>query len=332
MINTKKINEINLLFEKELNAGAVLQLCTDTSVWTKGFGTYANKEDNYLTNLKFPLYSISKTILAVFALDLHEKGVIDLDAPISIQLDPEIPGWLRNASLRHLLAHRSGLADYGSLDSYHSAVKANPSAVPEKNYFINEIFKKGPQSKLDDSFLYSNVGYYIIKEIIQNKMNLNLHDIFSKIVGSKLNIHMEYLSGTSSNLMDGISSYLSSPPTKINSLYNFDWVFHGSFCSDISNLNQLFFNIETLLTEKNFSEMTKLHKINFSYPHYNASYGLGLMGDMESKFGPIYGHNGGGPGFSTAVYRIPQKNIAIAAVVNHDNLIEAADLIFSALS
>ena len=57
-------------------------------------------------------------------------------------------------------------------------------------------------------------------------------------------------------------------------------------------------------------EMTNLHRLDFPHPDIRPSYGLGLMGDLHSKFGSIFGHNGGGPGFSIAVYSAPEKEIS----------------------
>ena len=63
----------------------------------------------------FPYWSFTKTVIAICALKLVERGVLDLDA----RLDGE------PYSLRQLLKHTSGLPDYGQFSEYHSAVAAN---------------------------------------------------------------------------------------------------------------------------------------------------------------------------------------------------------------
>lgn len=77
--------------------------------------------------------------------------------------------------------------------------------------------------------------------------------------------------------------------------------------------------------------MTILHPLPFPHPEIQPSYGLGLMGDMNSKFGPVYGHNGGGPGFSVAAYIAPEKGTTVAAVVNRDSTVEAEKIVFEIL-
>ena len=62
----------------------------------------------------FRVGSITKTFTAIAALQLWERGAVDLDAPAgdylrAYQLVPAQPGW-RPATLRHLLTHTSGIA------------------------------------------------------------------------------------------------------------------------------------------------------------------------------------------------------------------------------
>ena len=59
-----------------------------------------------------PWWSFTKTILSAAALALVRDGILALDAPL-----PDKP-----YTLRHLLQHRSGLADYGWFPEYHEAV------------------------------------------------------------------------------------------------------------------------------------------------------------------------------------------------------------------
>ncbi|RAH04229.1 hypothetical protein DJ480_00325 [Pseudomonas sp. Leaf98] len=59
-----------------------------------------------------PWWSFTKTVLAATALSLVRDGLIGLDDPI-----PDHP-----FTLRQLLRHEAGLADYGELAEYHTAV------------------------------------------------------------------------------------------------------------------------------------------------------------------------------------------------------------------
>ncbi len=68
--------------------------------------------------LTAPWWSFTKTALAATTLTLVRDGLIGLDDPI---LDQPF-------TLRQLLRHEAGLADYGELAEYHSAVENSEPA------------------------------------------------------------------------------------------------------------------------------------------------------------------------------------------------------------
>ena len=68
-----------------------------------------------------PWWSFTKTVLAATALSLVRDGLIRLDDPI---LDQPF-------TLRQLLRHEAGLADYGELAEYHTAVTNSEPAWSE---------------------------------------------------------------------------------------------------------------------------------------------------------------------------------------------------------
>jgi CubicO group peptidase (beta-lactamase class C family) len=76
------------------------------------------------TDSGFPIYSITKTLIAICALRLAEAGAIRLDAPVR-DWRPEV-GLPVTVALTHVLQHTSGLRDYGPLPEYHRAVRTHP--------------------------------------------------------------------------------------------------------------------------------------------------------------------------------------------------------------
>ena len=67
-----------------------------------------------------PWWSFTKTVLAATALTLVRDGLLGLDDPF------EGKGY----TLRQLLRHEAGLADYGELAEYHAAVANRETAWP----------------------------------------------------------------------------------------------------------------------------------------------------------------------------------------------------------
>lgn len=316
---------IHALLVKNGDPGALVEIrSTDSAPLILKFGI----KDPAAT---FPIYSIAKSILAVLTLDLANEGKLQLDTEVGSYSRRKIPDWLKKASLRNLLSHRSGLFDYGPLKEYHDAVKASPGHVEGQESFIERVFEKGPQFEANQSFFYSNVGYTLIREIIEDNTGVDFQTLFDQRIGDALQIKMEFLRGPSEKIMSGFSPYLSETSPDVKGLYDFDWVFHGTFRASISDLTKFFLGIDQLVGASAFTEMTKLYPLEFPHPDIHPSYGLGLMGDMTTGFGPVYGHNGGGPGFSIAAYAAPTKNVVVGAVINRDSSLEAEKLVFETI-
>jgi D-alanyl-D-alanine carboxypeptidase len=94
-----------------------------------------------------PLWSFTKTVMAIVALHLVEQGLVDLDAPL--------PG--AAYCLRDLLCHTEGLPDYGSNAAHQAAVARGDSAWPMER-LLTEI-PPAPRHAPGEGWGYSNIGY-----------------------------------------------------------------------------------------------------------------------------------------------------------------------------
>lgn len=113
---------------------------------------------------QFRVASISKTILAVTALELVEDGVLELDAPIgsllATRLDVSSPtNGTEAITLRHLLTHRSGFPQYENL-FFRNEVASCPDAA-------RAGFTRSLQSVAGTSFQYSNMNFCVLGILIE---------------------------------------------------------------------------------------------------------------------------------------------------------------------
>lgn len=104
----------------------------------------------------FRTASISKTVVALTALALETKGELDLDAPITGAL-PQLAGVADDVTLRHLLAHVSGLEDP---EQYWLAHPGNLTS------FMVEAFG-ARRHEAGDYFQYCNLGYGIAATVME---------------------------------------------------------------------------------------------------------------------------------------------------------------------
>jgi D-alanyl-D-alanine carboxypeptidase len=110
-----------------------------------------------------PWWSLSKTALATAALALVQRGELELDSPLVG----------REFTLRHLLRHSAGLPDYGDLAAHHLAVSAGHTP-----WSYEELFTRVEVNRLRSQpgthFKYSNVGYTIVRMLIEERTGLTI--------------------------------------------------------------------------------------------------------------------------------------------------------------
>jgi len=103
-----------------------------------------------------PWWSFSKTVLAAAALALVRDGRLTLDEPLAA----------RAYTLRQLLQHRAGVANYGALRAYHDAVARN-----EEPWAVEDLLARCEANRLvfaaGTGWAYSNIGYFHVREIIE---------------------------------------------------------------------------------------------------------------------------------------------------------------------
>jgi D-alanyl-D-alanine carboxypeptidase len=113
----------------------------------------------------FLAYSITKTFTAALLLLLTESCKLELDVPIA-RWFPRIDAAHR-ISIRQLLNHTSGIPDYGGLRTYHEAVRSSPTTPWSFEQFAAETYDRGLLFEPGTGWAYSNVGYMLLKRIVE---------------------------------------------------------------------------------------------------------------------------------------------------------------------
>ncbi|UCE11177.1 MAG: serine hydrolase [Candidatus Thorarchaeota archaeon] len=183
-LESKIESEIEEVGIPSLHASIVIN---DTVVWAKGFG------DQPSLDTVFKIASISKTFTGTAYLQLHEQGLIDLDADVSDYLPFEV----RNPNdtnvtitARMLLSHRAGMAR----DYFFGITPYDTSLVEILNVTVFEPWI-GPRpplgeiingSNIDDPDLwlstsntttsYSNSGFFFLSFLLEKITNQSFPD------------------------------------------------------------------------------------------------------------------------------------------------------------
>nr|WP_180206968.1 serine hydrolase domain-containing protein [Pseudomonas sp. SbOxS1]NYU07297.1 beta-lactamase family protein [Pseudomonas sp. SbOxS1] len=258
-----------------------------------------------------PWWSFSKTVLAAAALTLVRDRLVNLD-------DRVVEGPF---TLRQLLRHEAGLADYSELADYHAAV-----ARDEASWSADDMLQRLDASRLrytpGDGWRYSNVGYLFIARLIERTTGLPLADALTQRVFSPLGLSQVRLANTHADL------------TSVNmgtaSAYDPGWVYHGLLVGPLAEaalcLDRLLSG--DLLPQSLLLQMQTVRTLGRPIPGRpwtSPGYGLGLMrGGVEGQR-ILSGHTGAGPGSVVAVYQwVSDDNIASCCAVFDEGANEGA--------
>jgi CubicO group peptidase (beta-lactamase class C family) len=248
-----------------------------------------------------PWWSFTKTVLAAAALSLVRDGLIGLDEGV-----PEGP-----FTLRQLLRHEAGLADYSELADYHTAV-----ARHETPWSAAEMLQRLDATRLryapGDGWRYSNVGYLFIARLIARVTGLRLEEALTQRVFAPLGLSRIRLATTRADL-----AYVNMGAA---STYDPGWVYHGLLVGPLVEaalcLDRLLDG--HLLPQSLLREMQTVRTLGgpiAGRPWVAPGYGLGLMQGMVESGLTLSGHTGVGPGSIIAVYRCIDGNSTASCAV-----------------
>ena len=248
------------------------------------------------SDLMVPWWSFTKTVLAATALTLVRDRLVSLDEPI---LDQPF-------TLRQLLRHEAGLADYGELVDYHTAVSNGEPA-----WSADEMMQRLDGARLRYSsgtgWRYSNVGYWLIGRLIERLTDQTLEEAVLQRVLAPTDLSIVRFAKTHADLQ---ASILGSAST-----YDPAWVYHGLLIGPVSHaalfLDRLF--CTDLLPTALLQDMQTARIVGGPIPGrpwITPGYGLGVMQGAIAGGYTLCGHTGSGPGSVIAVYRITDGDTA----------------------
>jgi len=261
---------------------------------------------------RFLTYSITKTFTAALATILGEEGRLSLEDPLS-RWFPEIDSSPR-ISVRMLLNHTAGIPDYGGEEAYHEAVRRSPGRPWSLEEFANHSWRKGLRFEPGAGWAYSNPGYLLVKRILESVAGESYADLVRSRICRGLGLRRTFVPESLADLssLAPTTSTLLSPdrePLDVRACYHPGWVSHGvvaSTPSEVASFLQALFS-GRLVRERSMRELVTLVPVPHGPPRWRKpSYGLGVMADPESPLGPLFGHNGGGPGYDGSAFHAPR--------------------------
>lgn len=229
-------------------------------------------------------------MLAAAVLRLAEMGLLDLK--------DHFEDW--PFTIRQVLQHTSGLADYGGPIYERAIVEGEPV------WSVDELLERQNARQLlftpGEGRAYSNIGYLFIRQLIERITGMDLDLALKQLIFSPMQIKGTRVATTPNDMAETL---WGNPD-------NFDprWVYHGLLVGPPADAVEFFKQLLTdrFLAEASLAAMRNCHSIGGELPKRpweNTGYGLGLMiGEMKTA-GCVVGHSGAGPATVAALYAFP---------------------------
>ncbi len=300
-------------------SGSVLVVRAGEIVFARGYGM-ASLEYQVPNSpqTRFRLGSVTKQFTAAAILQLQERGLLDVQAPVSTYL-PDYPDGDR-ITLHHLLTHTAGIPNLTSFPDYLEWMRL-PTTLDE----LIARFKDLPlEFEPGEQYRYSNSGYILLTQVIETVSGRSYADYLKEHLLHPLGMEntgyehpLAVIDGLASGYQltnDGYqrAEHINmSVPQGAGGLY--------STVEDLARWNQFLFDDgvrdETILSDGTIATMTSPLVPMAPDDAPNLFYGYGLViGDQPERL--RIGHGGGINGFVTNLIFFPDQNLTIAVLCN----------------
>jgi serine beta-lactamase-like protein LACTB len=297
-----------------------------TVEWEGGFGL-ADLENNVPASehTLFRLASISKPLTAVAAMELWEKGRLDLDAPVQ-KYCPTFPQKSAPITTREVMGHLGGIRHYKS-ESPDDPEVGNTKHFDDPIQAGLDFFKNDPLIAAPGShFHYSTQGYTLVGCVVEGASGVKYTDFMRQ------NVFLP--SGMEQTQMDdrfAIIPYRTRfyQRTKSGAVVNADFLDSSykvpgggwlSSAEDMARFEVAILNDKLVKRPTRDLMWTPLKPSDGS----KDSYGLG-WGASEENGISFVGHTGGQQGTSTAFLIAPAQQDGVVVLTNMED-VPARDL------
>ncbi len=294
--------------DKKQFMGSVLVAKGDQVLFNKAYGM-ANLEWNIpnTPQTKFRLGSITKQFTAVAILMLEEQGKLSIDEPVSRHL-PDAPAAWSKVTIRHLLAHTSGIPSFTGFPTYREfQVKQH---TPEQ---LVALFRDKPlEFQPGEKWNYSNSGYVLLGYLVEKISGQSYAEFLKQNIFDKLDMNDSGYDSNTAVIPRRASGYAPSGMGLANAGYIHMSVPHGagalySTTEDLHRWERGLFGGKLLKPDT----LTKLTTV------VKDGYALGVaVSDKDGR--RRVGHGGGIEGFNTHLIYYPAEEVTVAVLGNQN--------------
>ncbi|MET8546617.1 serine hydrolase domain-containing protein, partial [Kitasatospora sp. NPDC004799] len=289
---------------------------------------------------RFRVGSVTKVFTATAVLQLVGEGRIGLDDPIERHLPGLVPNG-EHITVRHLLGHRSGLWDSTNEKGGVFPDWSDPAVI--RNWLdgggltrhitpaqvVASSVAHAPNFPPGTGYSYSNVNFTLLGMIIEKVTGHGYAQEITARILRPLGLTSTYFPGTATGIRGphahGYVTLPEGPGPADHSdrdvtVASLTWANSaGELISTLGDLNRFEKALlgGRLLPPALLEEMTTTTPIDIEGVPTALGYGLGLA-SWQLSCGPVYGHNGSVPGYTTELWSSGDRQVSLSATPRGD--------------
>ncbi|MCY1137003.1 serine hydrolase [Actinoplanes sp. Pm04-4] len=270
---------------------------------------------------RFRVGSDTKTFVSVVALQLVGERRLRLTDTVEHWLPGLVPNG-QNITLRMLLNHTSGLFDYGADETFFAEFLADPTRPRTPRELIAIANSHPPSFEPGGGWSYSNTNYILAGLIVEKASGRALERLVEQRVIRPLGLRSTAFPATTR--IAGYHAHGYLPPSVTGAGYrditavdpSSVWA-AGAMTSNATDLRTFY---EALLRGRLLAPAQQRELLTPVVVAPTFSYGLGLFIEQLSC-GPVFGHNGGIPGYVSWTYtdRAGERSIVLMMPTQPDD-------------
>ncbi len=285
-------------------------------VLRKGYGL-SNIEENRANTAatKFLIGSITKQFTSAAILHLEQRGLLDINDPISKYIDDFPAETADRITIHHLLSHTSGIPSLNN--DMMEMLKRGDAVTPSE---LITTFKELPlEFEPGGKYNYSNSGYVLLGKIIERVSGKTYGDYLQEYIFDPVGMKQTGIFNDYSTLTDFAVGYQKIPDgslVRANIIHPSIGYSAGAVASTVGDM---FLWSRALYTE----DILSSESIEKMLTPNLGNYGYGwIIRDIRGH--KVTAHAGGTPGFSTWMERWIDDSIFIAVFCNNANTPDGA--------
>jgi serine beta-lactamase-like protein LACTB, mitochondrial len=305
---------VSAMSEKNVPGLSVAVVLERRLAWSRGYG-FADLENcvPFRATTVNRLASVSKPITAVAAMQLSERGRLDLDAPIQ-RYCPAFPKKPEPITTRQLIGHLSGIRHYASGENFNST-RHYESVTESLEAFAADPLLQEPGTK----YTYSTYGYVVLGCVIEGASGVKYADYVRENIAKPAGMEQTRPDDVDAIIAGRARPYAKLPdgePRNADLADTSNKVPGGGMVSTAEDLARFAIALETnkLLQPATFAQMLVPLKTRdgVESPYFGWTI-------AERSAEKVLTHSGSQQGTNTYLLMVPSRGFALALLTNTED-------------